>query len=640
MQPGRGARRRRASTSARAPSRAPCCCASRGCRPAPWRSRGPWRCSARAPTWPTVAALTELAERRRRRGHRGPGPRRHPAAATTPLGFVHPLVRDAVYRELPPGERELAARRAPPRCCATRGAPGRARRRAAPAHRPPRRAVGRRARCATRAARRAAPRRRRRARWPTCSARSTSRRRRAHAPVILLELGLAEGADQRPGGGRAPARRPTTALDDPGARALAANVLARLLTLVSGAPRPARFARRARRGPAGRAATSARLLEARGAVIAQFGVGSRTSCGALDRYRDAPAGDLRGPGDAHARRARGVGVDARRRARRRPVAELALAALADGAADRRRQRAAVDGAARSPCRSSTIRDDARRAWDDALADAHRRGSVFSIISRPPLARLHAACAAASCAEAEAELRAGRATSSTAGAQREAPQTVPSGAFLALTLVGARRPGRRPRGARRSAARPRRRRATTRRCSGAHARARAAARPRAAARRRSRRATALAARFTALRRTPRSCPWRVAAGAGAGAARPPRRGRRRWPGRGRAAAATCGAPSAPRPRRCACSARCSATTACPMLEEAVARRRGRPARLEHARALAALGAALRRGAPRRPTPASRCGARWSWPTPAAPTALREHVRAELARHRRPARAPRR
>ena len=25
----------------------------------------------------------------------------------SPLGFVHPLVRDAVYRELPPGEREL-----------------------------------------------------------------------------------------------------------------------------------------------------------------------------------------------------------------------------------------------------------------------------------------------------------------------------------------------------------------------------------------------------------------------------------------------------------------------------------------------------------------------------------------------------
>src|SRR6185312_14446866 len=29
-----------------------------------------------------------------------------------PLGFVHPLVRDAVYHELPPGERELQHARA------------------------------------------------------------------------------------------------------------------------------------------------------------------------------------------------------------------------------------------------------------------------------------------------------------------------------------------------------------------------------------------------------------------------------------------------------------------------------------------------------------------------------------------------
>ena len=37
-----------------------------------------------------------------------------------PLGFVHPLVRDAVYRDLPPGEREMAHQRAARELEATR----------------------------------------------------------------------------------------------------------------------------------------------------------------------------------------------------------------------------------------------------------------------------------------------------------------------------------------------------------------------------------------------------------------------------------------------------------------------------------------------------------------------------------------
>ena len=41
-----------------------------------------------------------------------------------PLGFVHPLVRDAVYHELPPGERELRHSRAA-RTCSTRAASAR-----------------------------------------------------------------------------------------------------------------------------------------------------------------------------------------------------------------------------------------------------------------------------------------------------------------------------------------------------------------------------------------------------------------------------------------------------------------------------------------------------------------------------------
>ena len=36
-----------------------------------------------------------------------------------PLGFVHPLVRDAVYLDLPPGEQSLSTS-APPGSCTTR----------------------------------------------------------------------------------------------------------------------------------------------------------------------------------------------------------------------------------------------------------------------------------------------------------------------------------------------------------------------------------------------------------------------------------------------------------------------------------------------------------------------------------------
>ena len=50
-----------------------------------------------SPTRPRAAALLSRAEILR---------------AETPLAFVHPLVRDAVYRDIPPGERELAHERA------------------------------------------------------------------------------------------------------------------------------------------------------------------------------------------------------------------------------------------------------------------------------------------------------------------------------------------------------------------------------------------------------------------------------------------------------------------------------------------------------------------------------------------------
>ena len=131
-----------------------------------------------------------------------------------PLGFVHPLVRDAVYHELPPAERELEHERA------AQAAAGRRRRRRAggrAAAASPR-AAARLGRRAARARRRggACARARRRARSRTCAARSRSRRRPS-AGRVLLALGIAEALTSGPAAAEH-LQEAYDALDDPGAR--------------------------------------------------------------------------------------------------------------------------------------------------------------------------------------------------------------------------------------------------------------------------------------------------------------------------------------------------------------------------------------------------------------------------------------
>ena len=107
-----------------------------------------------------------------------------------PLGFVHALVRDAVYREMPHGERALWHERAV-RVLQALGAPaepgrGAAAVRAARGRTPPSpRCCTTRAAPRSRAARRTAPSGCSPARWP-------SRRPRSGAPAVLLDLGLSE----------------------------------------------------------------------------------------------------------------------------------------------------------------------------------------------------------------------------------------------------------------------------------------------------------------------------------------------------------------------------------------------------------------------------------------------------------------
>ena len=162
-----------------------------------------------------------------RDGRAARGPRS--CAASRRPAFVHPLVRDAVYHELPPGERELLHARAAARAARRRRAAGPDRR--ASSCSTPRRGDPWVARAAARG------RQRRDARGAADSARRLPAARargaaaaRASAPRLLLELGRVGDADRGPEAAAAPARRPTTRLDgDPDLRVDAANALGRAL---------------------------------------------------------------------------------------------------------------------------------------------------------------------------------------------------------------------------------------------------------------------------------------------------------------------------------------------------------------------------------------------------------------------------
>ena len=162
------------------------------------RARRERRPARRRRRWPSFDEAQVGGARWRR------SPARRSCAPEPPLGFVHPLVRDAVYHELPPGERELLHARAA-EVLRDAGAPrrpggGAPARDAAPRERRgSRRAASRPAQAASR---RGAP----------DSAVTYLRRALEEPPPserraqLLLELGLVEALVPRAGGHRAPAR--------------------------------------------------------------------------------------------------------------------------------------------------------------------------------------------------------------------------------------------------------------------------------------------------------------------------------------------------------------------------------------------------------------------------------------------------
>ena len=445
-------------------------------------------------------------------------------------------------------------------------------------------------------------------------------------PRLLLRARAGRGADQRPGGPRAPVRGLRRARPTRCERALAAGVLARAVLFTQRRPpRPARSPCAARASCPTRWPTSAASCEAMADVTLIFGLdrgeladapplagrAGRGACAAPARAcwpgsRRGTWTQQGGPAD-DVRRARAAGAGRRRAARRdNGLLSIAAARHADVLNDR---------------------DEALAAWDDALADAHRHGSLFSIMARAPVAR-HTLLQRGDLRGGRGELRQARDGLRRLGQRRRhalLQRRSWRGPCVARGDLAGARGGARAR-ARRAATTP------TAAASGCSRELRAALAE-------GRHDEALARAGAAIERfqaipNPALAPWRSRCRRGAGAARPAGRGR---------AAGRGGARRRPRasarrrrsPARCACSGTLRGDDGLAALQEAVdvAAALARPLRARPA-ALAALGEALRRA--RRPADAREplrraleladaCGA-------AAPARARAR---RAARHRRAA-----
>jgi len=288
----------------------------------------------------------------------------------TPLGFVHPLVRDAVYEDLSPGQRELQHART---ASLLRDAGATTEQVAAHVLLTAGRGHGWVVDSLRDAARTA------RQRGAPDSAVAYLRRALEEPPgpelrvQVLLELGLAEALTSAPAAAQH-LRQAYEALDDPLERAAVAGALSRAL-LATGAPaEAAEVASRAAAGiPPGhgdvRWGLEAFVLES-----LVFDVGDPAAMRRLDGLGpprpDADVGDK-----GLAAVAAGLWAFACARSAG-DCAAMALAALAGG------QLVEADtpmlGLAAIVALVMADRDEADAAWDDALAVAHRQGSLFSL----------------------------------------------------------------------------------------------------------------------------------------------------------------------------------------------------------------------------------------------------------------------
>ncbi len=285
-----------------------------------------------------------------------------------PLGFVHPLVLDAVYRELSPGERELAHGRAAVML----------RQRSAGAEEvathlmmtPPGGdpEVAKLLRNAGRSAAR---------KGATDSAVTYLRRALeeppapAARPVLLRELGLAESLTEGPAGARR-LREAYAATEDPLAKAVIAHMLTRIIVFTESPREAAELARRVRGELPEELVDARQALEAFELSVIVFGEIDPAEGVRLEPYRQIPP-------DA------GLGLKllasiaatvwSQLDAGAEECSELALAALAGG--DLLHADAGYLGIGPITVLTIADREEAVTAIEDALAVAHSHGSLFA-----------------------------------------------------------------------------------------------------------------------------------------------------------------------------------------------------------------------------------------------------------------------
>jgi DNA-binding NarL/FixJ family response regulator len=283
-----------------------------------------------------------------------------------PLGFVHPLVRDAVYHELPPGERALAHERAAALLRAVGAPPEQV---AAQLLEAPRRgdhAVVDVLEAAGRTAMR---------RGASDSAVAYLQRALEEAPpgerrtTVLLALGAAEALTN----GHAAAEHLAEAyatIEEPELRAVVADGLVRAMIFTDRRPEAAALARRARAELPPGHETQAALFEALELATNYIGDLTEEKTERVARHRD--------PDDLPALVAmaaidwsyRGGSADA--------CCALALAALERGELIRREN--GMFSISAITVLGLADRDEAVEMWDASLEAAHRDGSLFSVAS--------------------------------------------------------------------------------------------------------------------------------------------------------------------------------------------------------------------------------------------------------------------
>jgi tetratricopeptide (TPR) repeat protein len=289
----------------------------------------------------------------------------------SPLGFVHPLVRDAVYRELPPGERELQHTRAA-RMLQDAGAP-------------PEQVAAHLLMIAPRGeewvadvlidAGRAAFRRGASDSAPTYLRRALREPAPApRTPELLLELGIAEIMTDGPAA-LEHLRMAHDGLRDPVSKAIAAGALGRSLMFMNEPEAAAELARKAAAEVPPEADDLRNGLEAFELATLWFmDKPDRSEFARLEPYRRPPAPDA--PVGEKMLAAVAAADWTWRGGSAEETSELALAALAGGDL-MRADNALLAIAAVRPLVIGD-RQEAVAAWEESLAEAHRRGSVFEL----------------------------------------------------------------------------------------------------------------------------------------------------------------------------------------------------------------------------------------------------------------------